>query len=201
MKLILSSSSPRRQEILSMFDIDYTVDTTDVEDSLVLTSSPHINAMTSAFMKASYVYEKNKEDEEDIVVIGADTIVTIGDYQFGKPKNDEDQISMLKYLSGKTHEVITGYAVVKKDFKYVDYVTSKVKFKNLDDEIIRNYVKTGEGEDKAGSYALQGIGSVLIDSISGDYNNIIGLPISKIYDILKSKFSLDLLDFGEYENK
>ncbi|MGP1410257.1 MAG: Maf family protein [Peptoanaerobacter stomatis] len=201
MKLILSSSSPRRQEIMDMFDIEYIVDTTDVERTLVLTSTPHINAMVSAFMKAASVYEKNIDEEDDIVVLGADTTVTIGDYQFGKPKDDDDQFSMLKYLSGKTHDVITGYAIIKKDYKYVDYVVSKVKFKELSDETIKNYIKTEEGGDKAGSYALQGIGSIFIDSINGDYQNIIGLPISKIYDVLKTKFSLDLLDFEKFENQ
>lgn len=201
MKLILSSSSPRRQEIMDMFDIEYIVDTTDVERSLVLTSTPHINAMVSAFMKAASVYEKNIDEEDDIVVLGADTTVTIGDYQFGKPKDDDDQFSMLKYLSGKTHDVITGYAIIKKDYKYVDYVVSKVKFKELSEETIKNYINTGEGSDKAGSYALQGIGSIFIDSINGDYHNIIGLPISKIYDVLKAKFSLDLLDFEKFEEQ
>ncbi|EHL18704.1 maf-like protein [Peptoanaerobacter stomatis] len=201
MKLILSSSSPRRQEIMDMFDIEYIVDTTDVERTLVLTSTPHINAMVSAFMKAASVYEKNIDEEDDIVVLGADTTVTIGDYQFGKPKDDDDQFSMLKYLSGKTHDVITGYAIIKKDYKYVDYVVSKVKFKELSEETIKNYIKTEEGGDKAGSYALQGIGSIFIDSINGDYQNIIGLPISKIYDVLKTKFSLDLLDFEKFENQ
>lgn len=108
---------------------------------------------------------------------------------------------MLKYLSGKTHDVITGYAIIKKDYKYVDYVVSKVKFKELSEETIKNYIKTEEGGDKAGSYALQGIGSIFIDSINGDYQNIIGLPISKIYDVLKTKFSLDLLDFEKFENQ
>ena len=201
MKLILSSSSLRRQEIMNMFDIEYIVDTTDVERTLVLTATPHINAMVSAFMKASSVYDKNIDEEDDIVVLGADTTVTIGDYQFGKPKDDDDQFSMLKYLSGKTHDVITGYAIIKKDYKYVDYVVSKVKFKELSEETIKNYINTGEGSDKAGSYALQGIGSIFIDSINGDYQNIIGLPISKIYDVLKTKFSLDLLDFEKFENQ
>lgn len=194
MRFILSSSSPRRKEIIDMFNIDYEIDTTNVEDSLVLSSSPYINAMTSAFMKANSVFEKNIQDEEDIIVLGADTIVTIGDYQFGKPKDDEDQISMLKFLSGKTHEVTTGYAIIKKDVKYVDYVVSNVTFKQLSDEMINNYIKTGEGKDKAGSYAIQGISSVFIESINGDYQNIIGLPITKIYEVLKLKFGFDLLE-------
>lgn len=193
MKFILSSSSPRRKEIMDMFNIGYTIETTNIEDSLVLTSSPYINAMTSAFMKAYSVFEKHKDSDEDVIVLGADTIVTIGDYQFGKPKDDDDQKSMLKFLSGKVHEVITGYAIITQDFKYMDYVISKVKFKKLSDELIDNYIKTGEGKDKAGSYAIQGVSSIFIDEISGDYHNIMGLPISNIYDVLKTKFSIDLI--------
>ena len=98
MKLILASSSPRRKDILDLFRVKYTIVTTDVEDNLKLTSKPYINAMTSAFMKANAVFEKNIEDKYGIIVLGADTIVTKGDYEFGKPKDDEDQIKTLKLL-------------------------------------------------------------------------------------------------------
>lgn len=195
MELILASTSPRRKSILDLFGVKYTVDSTDIEENLLLTAKPHINAMTSAYMKANSVYEKNKDTKSDMVIIGADTIVSIGDFQFGKPKNDIDQFRTLKFLSGNVNTVITGYAIVKDNFKYVDYVKSTVTFKELSDDMIRNYIATGEGMDKAGSYTLQGISSVFVKQMSGDYFNVIGLPISDIYDVLKNKFSLDLLDF------
>ena len=193
MKLILASSSPRRKDILNLFKIRYDIDTTDVEDSLILTSKPHINAMTSAFMKANDVFEKNISQKDDIVVLGADTVVSTGDYGFGKPKDDEDQIRTLKFLSGKTHDVITGFAIISEEFKYVDYAKTTVKFKELSEEMIINYVKTKEGVDKAGSYTLNGISSIFVEKIEGDYFNVIGLPISPIYDVMKEKFSIDLL--------
>ncbi|EFM38567.1 septum formation protein Maf [Peptostreptococcaceae bacterium AS15] len=193
MKLILASSSPRRKDILDLFKISYKIDTTDVEDNLTLKSKPHINAMTSAFMKANAVFEKNIEEKDDIIVLGADTIVSTGDYEFGKPKDDEDQIKTLKFLSGKIHDVITGFAIIGKDFKFTDYVKTTVKFKELSDDMIINYVKTREGVDKAGSYTLNGISSVFVEKVDGDYFNVIGLPISRIYDVMKEKFDLDLL--------
>ena len=192
MELILSSTSPRRKDILDLFNIKYKIDYTDIEDNLVLSAKPHINAITSAYMKANSVFEKNIDKKDDIVVLGADTIVCMGDYQFGKPKDDNDQRRTLRFLSGNTNTVITGYAIIKNNFKYVDYV---VTFKELSDDMIENYIKTKEGQDKAGSYTLQGISSVFIKEIKGDYFNVIGLPISNIYDALKYRFSIDLLDF------
>lgn len=195
MELILSSTSPRRKDILDLFNIKYKIDYTDIEDNLVLSAKPHINAITSAYMKANSVFEKNIDKKDDIVVLGADTIVCMGDYQFGKPKDDDDQRRTLRFLSGNTNTVITGYAIIKNNFKYVDYVSSIVTFKELSDDMIENYIKTKEGQDKAGSYTLQGISSVFIKEIKGDYFNVIGLPISNIYDALKYRFSIDLLDF------
>lgn len=195
MELILSSTSPRRKDILDLFNIKYKIDYTDIEDNLVLSAKPHINAITSAYMKANSVFEKNIDKKDDIVVLGADTIVCMGDYQFGKPKDDNDQRRTLRFLSGNTNTVITGYAIIKNNFKYVDYVSSIVTFKELSDDMIENYIKTKEGQDKAGSYTLQGISSVFIKEIKGDYFNVIGLPISNIYDVLKYRFSIDLLDF------
>ena len=195
MELILSSTSPRRKDILDLFNIKYKIDYTDIEDNLVLSAKPHINAITSAYMKANSIFEKNIDKKDDIVVLGADTIVCMGDYQFGKPKDDNDQRRTLRFLSGNTNTVITGYAIIKNNFKYVDYVSSIVTFKELSDDMIENYIKTKEGQDKAGSYTLQGISSVFIKEIKGDYFNVIGLPISNIYDALKYRFSIDLLDF------
>ena len=193
MKLILASSSPRRKDILDLFRVKYTIDTTDVEDNLKLTSNPYINAMKSALMKANAVFEKNIDDKNDIIVLGADTIVTKGDYEFGKPKDDEDQIKTLKFLSGTVHDVITGFAIIGEKFKYTDYVRTRVKFKEISDDMIINYVRSKEGVDKAGSYTLNGISSVFVEKVDGDYFNVIGLPISRIYDVMKEKFDFDLL--------
>ena len=193
MKLILASSSPRRKDILDLFRVKYTIDTTDVEDNLKLTSKPYINAITSAFMKANAVFEKNLEDKDGIIVLGADTIVTIGDYEFGKPKDDEDQIKTLKFLSGTVHDLITGFAIILEKFKYTDYVRTRLKFKEISDDMIINYVRSKEGVDKAGSYTLNGISAVFVEKVDGDYFNVIGLPISRIYDVMKEKFDFDLL--------
>ena len=96
-------------------------------------------------------------------------------------------------MSGKTHDVITGFAIISEESKYVDYAKTNVKFKELSEEMIINYVKTREGVDKAGSYTLNGISSIFVEKIQGDYFNVIGLPISPIYDVMKEKFNIDLL--------
>ncbi|TRW27762.1 septum formation protein Maf [Criibacterium bergeronii] len=197
MKLILASSSPRRIDIMNIMSNNYTVMPSNIEDSLILSSTVRINTMVSAFMKAQDVFEqaiaKNIAPNNELVVIGADTVVSIGDFQFGKPKNENDSFKMLKSLSGKSHEVTTGYAIISSNSKYVDCVSTKVEFKALDDDTIKKYIESKEGIDKAGSYAIQGLGSVLVKKIEGDYDNVVGLPISAIYDKLKEKFKIDLL--------
>ena len=99
---------------------------------------------------------------------------------------------MLKSLSGKSHSVITGFAILSDTKKYVDYVETKVMFKEFDDIMISKYVNTGEPLDKAGAYGIQGMGSILVEKITGDYFNVVGLPISKVADVLKTHFDFDV---------
>lgn len=201
MQIILASASPRRIEIMENFEIPCTVMPSNIENSLILSSTVNINTMVSAYMKANSIFEQCKDDsdidENDIVVIGADTVVSIGEYQLGKPKDKNDSFKMLKLLSGKMHNVTTGFAIISSNTKYVDFVSTSVTFKNLTDEMIMDYIYTGEGDDKAGSYAIQGKGSILVKEITGDFLNVVGLPISRIFDVLKEKLNIDLLNCGE----
>jgi len=124
---------------------------------------------------------------ENALIIGADTIVVVGDEVLGKPRDDWEAYTMLKKIEGKIHKVITGIALVDAmDFKYkTDFQETTVKIKKLDDKKILNYIKTGETNDKAGAYAIQGIGSVIVEEIHGCYFNVVGLPISKLSDMLE----------------
>lgn len=182
MRIILASNSPRRREILSQIGIQYEVIPSKFEEN-ALNMSPENMVMYFAEEKAMDVAKKVKEEA---FVIGADTIV----YQngiMGKPKDNEDAARMLKNLSGVFHGVITGISVVHTPSlnKITDYERTLVKFKNISDDEIHAYIKSGEPMDKAGAYAIQGIGSLLVEKIEGCYFNVVGLPVYRLSKILE----------------
>lgn len=188
--IILASNSPRRKEILKKF-INFSVVTYDIRENNEYYSSPEQLTMALSFEKGIRVAIDNPKD----IVISADTIVAIHSKVLGKPKDIEDAKKMLEELSGEIHEVITGYSIfnISKKVKYTNYVKSKVKFKELSDKDIKYYLDTKEYIGKAGSYAIQGYGSLLVEYIEGDFNNIVGLPISKISDVLYDFFEIYLM--------
>ena len=124
------------------------------------------------------------------MVISADTIVVLDNTVLGKPKDEIEARKMITSLSGRTHQVITGISLINLDNnkKIIDYVISNVKFKNLSEEDINDYIRTKESLDKAGAYGIQGYGALLVEEIQGDYFNIVGLPISRLSDLLKKIF-------------
>jgi septum formation protein len=204
MKIILASASPRRNEMLRQLNIPYEQMVTFTEELgeevLELHSVEEI-AMKNALAKAQGAADgilENSLTEEDIVVIGADTIVTYDGAILGKPIDDDDSRRMLTILSGKTHKVITGIALVKipagkKDTRFIiGYDETKVTFRRLSQVDIDNYVSTGEPNDKAGAYGIQGFGVFLVDRIEGDYPNVVGLPLIKLFYLMK-QVGVDLL--------
>lgn len=188
MKILLASKSPRRREILKTFTDDFEVVKTDVDESFNENFDVVTNIMALSKKKAASL---DLDDEE--IAISADTSVIIGDKILGKAGSREEAFDQLKSLSGKTHQVITAFTLRSKTKMVVDYVSTEVVFKDFSDDEINAYLDTGEWEDKAGSYAIQGKGTALVDQIHGDFLNVVGLPISKIYDYLKLYFDLDLL--------
>ncbi|SHG98717.1 septum formation protein [Anaerosphaera aminiphila DSM 21120] len=188
--IVLASNSPRRKEILKKF-IDFSVVTYDIEENNEYYSSPEQLTMALSFEKGIKVAIDNPKD----IVISADTIVTIDSKVMGKPIDISDAKNMLEELSGKVHEVITGYSIfnINKKIKYTDHVKSNVKFKELSNKDIKYYLDTDEYIGKAGAYAIQGYGSLLVEYIEGDFNNIVGLPISKISDKLYDFFGISLM--------
>lgn len=190
-RVILASNSPRRREILGKY-IDFEAVTAEVSEDNDFYKSPETLVMALAFEKANSVAAKY----EDAIVIGADTVVEIEGEILGKPKSREDAKRMMEKLRGKTHKVITGFAIVdlSSDKKYMDYEATEVVFKDLSDDEIEAYLNKAEYMDKAGAYGIQDEAALFVYKIEGDYLNIVGFPISKIYTVLKDNFNLSLME-------
>ena len=183
-KLILASASPRRKEILDTAGYSYTV-VPSCADEVMQGECAYSLAELNALAKAREVFERL--NSKDIVVIGADTVVSVDGQVLGKPTDENDAFSMLSRLSGSTHEVITGFAVVGADDFDSGFCVTKVQFRELSDREIRDYIATGEPMDKAGAYGVQERACLFVSSFTGDFFNIIGLPIEKLYIPLKEQ--------------
>ncbi len=194
MDIILASASPRRKEILENTNLKFRIIKSDIDEKIFEGESPQQVVMRLSFEKCMHIACKH----ESSLVIGADTIVVLDDMILGKPKDKDEAYCMLKKLSNKIHQVITGISLINLEGnkKIIDYVVSNVKFKDLSEEDIKDYIQTNESLDKAGAYGIQGYGALLVEEIKGDYFNIVGLPISKISDLLKQHFSINLFYGG-----
>ena len=179
MDIILASNSPRRKEILESLGYKFRIAPSDIDESINLKGEKLVCEL--AKRKALRIYEYNK----DSIVIGSDTIVYYDGKVYNKPKSEEECYFMLKSLSGKTHEVITGVYIASPLGDVSFYDKSYVKFRELSDKEIFDYIKTKEPFDKAGGYAIQGIGKSLVESYKGDLYTIIGLPKDLVNSHLK----------------
>lgn len=190
--IVLASGSPRRRELLEKFNIETIIEKPIIEEKFHTNNRAENIAMALAFEKA-YKISQNYNNGE--IILGADTLVVCNGKILGKPESEKEAINMLKALSGKEHMVITGLAVLKAgtNLKIIDYEKTYVKFRKLDGNIIKSYIATGEYMDKAGSYGIQDIGSVLVEGIKGCYFNVIGLPLYRLDIILNEHFDINLL--------
>ena len=200
-KKILASASPRRKELLEQLGLTFLVFPAQGEEKQV-GDTPSEIVMNLAKQKAEEIYEKMieaKVGEQDSLVIGADTVVVKDGKVLGKPKNREDAFTMLKGLSGSIHEVYTGVSLwMREDGKKVQYSfyeCTKVTMYPVTDEELNRYIDTGEPMDKAGAYGIQGKAAAFIEKIEGDYNNVVGLPIARIYQELK-QLGIDVYKFS-----
>lgn len=180
MKIILASSSPRRIEILRNLNLEFDVIPSDFHEEINI-NNPIELVKNFAYNKALDVKEKIREDA---LIIAADTIVYKDGRVLGKPADEKDAFEMLKFLSGSVHEVYTGLCVMHNNEFVVDHSCTYVFFKELSDYQINKYILTNEPFDKAGSYAIQGFGGLFVEKIDGCYFNVVGLPVSKLYDII-----------------
>lgn len=177
--IILASKSPRRKELLSLIISDFEIKAADVDEAL-----PNGMAPKKAVEYLSEIKAMPFANNTD-TVIGADTVVAIDNKILGKPKNRDDAFNMLRTLSGRTHSVFTGVTIITPDSQETFSVQTKVKFFDLSDEEINSYLDTDEPYDKAGAYGIQGKGALLVESIEGDYFNVVGLPVSRLNKKLK----------------
>jgi septum formation protein len=180
--LILASRSPRRQYLLEQAGLSFSVIPSSIDETSIPVSSPETYARILAEAKADNVSEKYP----DKWVIGADTIVLKDQTILGKPGSISQARDMLKQLSGKTHQVFTGYSICckLKNRKFSETIKTDVLFKHLTDQEIEWYIHTKEPFDKAGAYAIQGLGTFLVKSIIGSYTNVVGLPVCEVVEFL-----------------
>lgn len=191
-RIILASASPRRKEILQNQGLRFEVVISDEEENINKELSPELYTSELALLKAVSVAKK--VEDADAVIISADTVVYFGNEILEKPKDEEDAFLMLKKLSGKIHQVYTGICVMRKKdaLTVTKSVKTDVKFKELSDNTIKRYLDTKEYCDKAGGYGIQSKGALLVEKIDGDYNNVVGLPLSALSDVLKDEFNIDM---------
>lgn len=182
--IILASSSPRRHELLTLAGIEHTIKVSNCDETLPKKMSPKNMVKYLSKVKANAVLNETTDNND--VIIGADTIVCINNVILGKPKTEENAKIMLQLLSGKTHQVYTGVTVCSKEKSFTQVVKTSVTMKVLTDEEIKKYVESKEPLDKAGAYGIQGGASIFVEKISGDYFNIVGLPLCTVNKLLKN---------------
>lgn len=179
-EIVLASASPRRKEILERLGIGVTVRPANIKEEIAEISDPKELVATLAEQKANAVPRTERE-----VVLAADTIVTLDGIVLGKPQDRKDAEKTLRLLSGREHRVLTGFCILRGTHRITGTEETSVVFRKLTDCDIQEYLDTGEPFDKAGSYGIQGKGCLLVESISGDYNNVVGLPVSRMIAEIK----------------
>ena len=189
-KIILASKSKQRKKLLEIIGLDFQIEKSNYIEDMTEKIPAHKLAQKLALGKARDVAKKHK----NAIIIGADTFVVLGKEFLGKPHTPQKAREMLKKISGKKHQLITGIAIIdtKKNKTIIDYEITEVWIKKMFDKEIKEYIKTGEPLDKAGGYAIQKLGCLFIEKINGGYTNVVGLPINKVYEHLL-KLKVDIL--------
>lgn len=218
-QLVLASQSPRRKELLERIGFTIRTVPADIDESpeeaetpteyvkrlarnKVLTVVDRLHAMTSNLAEGSQTTQTggilaSQKDAKLRWVVGADTVVVLDDDLLGKPNDQDHAFDMLQSLSGREHKVITGFCIfdILKNKEGLQAVVSTVRFKRVTRPEIEKYLGTGESLDKAGAYAVQGIGAYLIDSIQGSYTNVVGLPLCQMMEMLEEMGATDILPY------
>ncbi|HEB29063.1 hypothetical protein LCGC14_2332680 [marine sediment metagenome] len=180
---ILASASPRRRELLQQIGCHFLVSPAEIDEEVLVGESPEDYVNRMALQKALAGWHANQNKQ--LPVLGADTTVVLGNDIFGKPSGQEDAISMLSQLSGKTHRVLSSVAMVQGDKQQVVLSETRVTFRLLDSDECHRYWQTGEPSDKAGAYAIQGLGAVFVTAINGSYSGVVGLPLAETCTLLE----------------
>lgn len=180
-KIVLASQSPRRIELLRSVGLKFDIIPSNMKEETTEKVDSLRYVRDISLKKAQLVRKKTTAD----LVIAADTIVTMDNEIFGKPKDAKDAATILKKLSGRVHHVITGFCLLSKAQQLIDHEITKVTFYGLSDEEIGAYLASGEHTDKAGAYGIQGLASLFVKKIEGCYFNVVGFPLGKFYQSLK----------------
>lgn len=178
MRYILASGSPRRKELLSMILDDFEIVVSNAKEDVVA-SEPNTVTKELAYIKAKSVWD-NQKDKSKLMVIGADTVVSVDGKILGKPANKKEAFEMINMLQGKTHQVYTGVAIFFENEEHVFSCKTDVNVDQMTNEQIEKYISTDEPYDKAGAYGIQGLFAKHIKSISGCYYNVVGLPVNAL---------------------
>jgi septum formation protein len=189
-KIILASASPRRKELLEKISLKFEVDASDCEEDINPRLEPEELVRQLSIKKAKSVAARHK----NAIIIAADTIGVMGNKILGKPHTKNEASKMLQTISGKSHLVITGFSILDTTINKIvtGTVSTRVHIKKLTGQEIDAYVKTGEPLDKAGAYAIQGMGAVIVEKIEGDYYNVMGLPLNALAEALK-EFGINII--------
>jgi septum formation protein len=179
--VVLASTSPRRKELLRLLQIEFEAQSSQVAEIAEANESPRDMVVRLARAKAEAVHKLRPE----AIIIGADTVVVCDSQVFGKPASLEDARRILRQLSGRTHEVLTGICLIHGNTPKVNCSRTVVEFSSLTDQEVEWYLSTGEPMDKAGAYGIQGLGARFISRVNGCYSNVVGLPLSLLYQMLK----------------
>ncbi len=180
MQLILASASPRRKELMGLFHVPFAVRVADIDETMDTDKPPYHEVARVSRLKAEAIPRESGD-----VVIAADTIVVCDGKVLGKPADEADAFRMLRMLSGKDHQVMTGLTVLRGDAAAVCTEVTDIHFRELSDREIEAYIRTGEPMDKAGSYGIQGGAALFAEKIVGDYFNVVGLPVCRLGQLLK----------------
>ena len=195
MDIILASKSPRRKELLSQIGIEYRCMPSDKEE-VITKSCPYEVVQELSVQKARDIEEKCVITE-DTIIIGADTIVACDEKILGKPENEDDAFEMLSLISGRQHQVYTGVTVIFKSGRIRKEITFSEKtdvfVRALSEDDIKSYIATNEPMDKAGAYGIQGMFARHIDKINGDYNNVVGLPVARLFNEVRENMGVDMV--------
>lgn len=196
-RIVLASKSLDRRKLFNLAKINFDVLETNIDEEKFKAkfTDPVLLVKKLAEEKLLYAKQILKSDNTDAIIVAADTVVECNNEIIGKAKNENNAFDILKKLSNNTHNLITGFAITdtNKPKIIVDYDITVVKFLNLLEDDIREYIKSGEWKGRAGAYSIRERASLFIESVNGSISNVIGLPMQKIYVILKNEFSLNLL--------
>ena len=182
LNLVLASSSPRRAELLRQLQLEFSICVSEVDETPLSNEAPELYVRRLAQAKALAVLPLVASDT---LVLGADTVVSCMGQLLTKPLNPEHNRQMLERLSGRSHEVFTGICVASRSNCLTEVVRTEVEFGVIDDAALRGYVRIGEGMDKAGGYAVQGIGGIFVKRLVGSYSAVVGLPLAETESLLR----------------